>query len=90
MDIKFNRFKDWLGALSFRTGVIVLCMCIPCYLISFGIFALDFNLVVKGILWAAFFGLAKTFQYGGLLIIGKEGISRLKTYWRRKSSPKTD
>ena len=27
--------KRWLSKLSFRTGVIVLAMCVPCYLISF-------------------------------------------------------
>lgn len=87
MGAKFNKLKNWLSGLSFRTGLIVLGCCIPCYLLSFGFLALDINLVLRGILWAAFFGLAKTFQYGGLLILGKEGISRLKAYWRRKSSP---
>lgn len=32
----------------------------------------------KGVLWFILFGLAKTFQYGGLTILGVEGVKRLK------------
>jgi phosphoglycolate phosphatase len=38
----------------------------------------------KGVLWFIFFGLAKTFQYGGLTILGVEGVRRLKAWWKRK------
>lgn len=58
-------------------------MCIPFYIISFAQMALPLNVSVKGTLWVIFFGLAKTAQYGGLTIIGAEGIKRLKEYRTR-------
>lgn len=45
--------------------------------------ALPISTSVKGVLWVVFFGLAKTAQYGGLTILGAEGIKRLKAYWVR-------
>ena len=78
-----------LSKLSFRTGVIVLLTCIPFYIISFAQVALPISTSLKGILWVLFFGLAKTAQYGGLTILGAEGIKRLKRYWKKtKTSPK--
>ena len=70
--------KSRLDRLSFRTGVIVLSMCVPFYIISLSQMALPFSSGTKGVLWALFFGLAKTAQYGGLTILGAEGIKRLK------------
>lgn len=79
-----RKIKEWLGKLSFKTGVIVLAMCIPCYIISFAQMALPISTSAKGILWVIFFGLAKTAQYGGLTILGAEGIKRIKELWRKK------
>lgn len=79
-----ERIKGWLSKLSFKTGVIVLCLCIPFYILSFAQMAFDIPYSVKGVLWVVFFGLAKCFQYGGLLILGTEGIKRLKNWWRKK------
>ena len=76
-----KRIKSWLERLSFRTGVIVLVMCVPFYIISFAQMALPLNASIKGVLWFIFFGLAKTAQYGGLTIIGAEGIKRLKKFF---------
>jgi len=45
--------------------------------------ALPVSAGIKGILWVVFFGLAKTFQYGGLTILGVEGIAKLKTFFRK-------
>lgn len=73
-----RRIKNWLQGLSFRTGVIVLLLCIPCYIFSFAQMALPISAGAKSVLWVIFFGLAKTFQYGGLTILGVEGIKRLK------------
>ena len=73
-----------LARLSFRTGVIVLVMCIPFYIISFAQMALPISASAKGVLWVIFFGLAKTTQYGGLTILGAEGIKRIKSYWQKK------
>lgn len=78
-----ERIKNWLKNLSFKTGIIVLCLCIPFYIISFAQIALDLSYSLKGILWVIFFGLAKTFQYAGLLIIGAEGVKKLKSRWAK-------
>ena len=48
--------------------------------------ALNIGYTLKGILWVAFFGLAKTFQYTGLAIIGVEGIKRLKSYFSKQKT----
>ena len=76
-----NRINTFLKRFSFKTGLIILSLCIPFYSLSFAQMALDFSYSVKGILWVIFFGLAKTFQYAGLAIIGVEGIKRLKKLW---------
>lgn len=80
----FQRIKNWLSLLSFKTGVIVLSLCVPCYIISFAQMALPISAATKSILWVVFFGLAKTFQYGGLTILGAEGVKRVKSYFKRK------
>lgn len=78
-----ERIQAFLRRFSFRTGVIVLALCVPCYIISFAQMALPISASAKGVLWFVFFGLAKTFQYGGLTIIGVEGVKRLKNYFRK-------
>ena len=90
MDVKkkiknvFQKIQGWLSKLSFRTGVIVLAMCIPFYIISFAQMALPISAALKGTLWVIFFGLAKTAQYGGLTILGAKGIKRIKDWWKRR------
>lgn len=79
-----EKIKTWLSSLSFRTGVIVLLLCIPFYILSFAQMALPISVSAKTILWTALFGLAKTFQYGGLTILGAEGYKRLKNYFKSK------
>ena len=76
--------KQWLKRLSLRTGVIVLSLCIPCYIISFAQMLLPISVGAKTALWVVFFGLAKSFQYGGLTILGVEGYRRLRAYFSRK------
>ena len=83
-----KHIKRWLERLSFRTGVIVLVMCVPFYIISFAQMALPLNASIKGVLWFIFFGLAKTAQYGGLTIIGAEGVKRLKKFFTQKKLKK--
>lgn len=56
--------KSYLQKLSFRTGVIVLLMCIPFYILSFVQVFFPVSTATKGILFTVFFGLAKSFQYG--------------------------
>ena len=72
------RIKQWLGKLSFRTGVIVLLCCIPCYILSFAQMTLPISVEMKGVLWFILFGMAKTFQYGGITILSVEGVKRFK------------
>ena len=80
--------KKWLSRLSFRSGVIVLAMCVPFYIISFAQMALPITAAAKGVLWTVFFGLAKTAQYGGLTILGADGVKRLKNYLKRRNRNK--
>ena len=90
----FLRLKAWFQGLSFRTGVIVLLLCVPCYLISFAVFALPSEVLSvggKSAAWFVLFGLAKTFQYGGLTILGVEGWRRLKArFGKRRKFERSD
>ena len=83
MDAKqlLGKIKTWLAGLSFRTGVIVLLSCIPFYILSFAQMTLPISVEAKGVLWFILFGMAKTCQYGGLTILGVEGVRRLKAYF---------
>lgn len=83
----FSAIRQWLAGLSFRTGVIVLLCCIPFYVLSFAQMALPISAGAKGVLWVVLFGLAKTFQYGGLSILGVEGVKRLRQRFKRKHNP---
>lgn len=78
-----EKVKSYLSRLSFRTGVIVLFSCIPFYAISFLMLLLPVSEVLRGALWALFFGLAKSAQYGGLTILGVEGVKRVKSWFNR-------
>jgi phosphoglycolate phosphatase len=40
----------------------------------------------KGVLWFIFFGLAKTFQYSGLAVLGTAGIARIKKWWHSRKN----
>ena len=81
-----EKIQKYLSRFSFRTGMIVLILFIPCYIISFAQMALPISNAMKGVLWFIFFGLAKTFQYGGLSIIGVEGVKRIKNYWKERKN----
>ena len=83
----FSAIRQWLTGLSFRTGVIVLLCCIPFYVLSFAQMALPISAGAKGVLWVVLFGLAKTFQYGGLSILGVEGVKRLRQRFKQKHNP---
>ena len=84
----FAPVARWLQGLSFRTGVIVLCVAVMCYIISFAQMMLPISVTAKGVIWFIFFGLAKTAQYSGLLIVGVEGWRRIKSRFRlRKTTP---
>lgn len=78
----------WFGRLSFKTGIIVLALCVPFYILSFAQMALDISYTLKGVLWVIFFGMAKTTQYLGLAILGAEGIKKLKEWFSRIKNKK--
>lgn len=80
----WDNIKTWLQSLSFRTGVIVLLCYIPFYILSFAQMLLPISAATKGVLWTILFGLAKTFQYGGLTILGVEGYNRVKNWIKRR------
>lgn len=86
---RFNSFvstiKKRLQSLSFKTGLIILALCIPFYLLSFAQMALDMSYTMKSVLWIIFFGLAKTFQYTGILILGVEGWKRVKSWFKKEN-----
>lgn len=77
-----RRIKEWLQSLTFRTGVVVLCVAVVCYIISFAQMLLPISVAAKGVVWFIFFGLAKTAQYSGLLIVGVDGWKRIKSWIR--------
>lgn len=79
-----ERVKVFLSRLSFRTGVIILALCIPCYVLSFAQMLLPISAAAKSVLWFVLFGMAKTTQYAGLAIIGVEGWRRVKGWFRRR------
>lgn len=82
MSLVFIRFKQWLGSLSFRTGIIVATLCVVSYIVSFAQMLLPISATMKGVLWTVFFGLGKTFQYAALLILGTIGLTRLKALFK--------
>lgn len=78
------RVSAYVKKLSFRTGAVILACCIPFYIFSFAQMLLPISATAKGVLWATFFGMAKGLQYLGILILGAEGIRRIKGSLRRK------
>lgn len=83
-----SRIKNRLRRLSFRTGVTVLALCVPCYLLSFAPMLTGMSASACAVIWTVMFGLAKTFQYAGLTIIGAEGVRRLKLFFKRTDTKK--
>lgn len=83
MKSMLEKIKSWLKGLSFRTGLFVAGLCLLCYGISFGQMALPISVGAKTALWVVFFGLAKTFQYSALLILGKAGVDRIRAVLKK-------
>lgn len=73
-----TRLKGWLARLSFRTGLAVLGVCVVCYALSFAQMLLPISVTAKGVLWTVLFGMAKACQYSALVILGKEGLNRIR------------
>ena len=81
-----ERIKLLLSRLSVRTGIIVLVVCVLCYIISFAQMLLPISTTAKGVLWFVFFGLAKTTQYTALAILGVKGWKALKAKIKSKKA----
>lgn len=79
-----EKIKRFLSRLSVRTGIIILVVCVICYIISFAQMLLPISSAAKGILWFIFFGLAKATQYTALAILGVKGWRALKEKMNRK------
>ncbi len=88
MKVVLKKTTEFLKKLNFKTGVIILCFAVLFYIISFVQFLLPISVGAKGVLWVVFFGLAKTAQYTGLLIVGKEGWQRIRQYFKRRKDNK--
>ena len=73
-----EKIKRFLRGLSVRTGVIILVVCVICYITSFAQMLLPISATAKSILWFILFGLAKTTQYTALAILGVEGWKMIK------------
>ena len=83
-----GQVKNFLSRLSFRTGVVLVILCVICYIVSFAQMLLPISVTAKGVLWVVFFGLAKTFQYSALAVLGVEGVKRVKSWWNNHKSNK--
>ena len=53
-------------------------------IVSFAQMFLPISVATKGVLWVVFFGLAKTFQYSALVVLGAEGLKRVKNWWKNR------
>ena len=81
-----DAIKLFLSRLSFRTGVVVLVMCVVFYVASFAQALLPISAAAKTTLWVVLYGLAKTAQYAGLAIVGVKGWQRIKSWFKRGKS----
>lgn len=84
MRVILNKLKQWLSQLSFRTGIFLIIACVVSYIVSFAQMLLPISVTAKGVLWVVFFGLAKTFQYSALVVLGAEGVMRVKKWWKNR------
>lgn len=81
-----DAIKLFLSRLSFRTGVVVLVMCVVFYVASFAQALLPISAAAKTTLWVVLYGCAKTAQYAGLAIVGIEGWNRIKAWFKHRKS----
>lgn len=79
-----SRIKSLLSRLSFRTGVVVLIICVLFYILSFVQALLPLSAATKSTLFVVFFGMAKLTQYTSLAILGVKGWRKIKAMIRLK------
>ena len=64
-------------------GIDLLVLVAACVISYFMVvFTAHIPMTTKGVLWVVFFGLAKTFQYAALLILGTAGLTRIKAIFK--------
>lgn len=85
-----NRVKSYLAQFTFRQGVVVLVICVLCYIASAVQALLPFSAATKSVLFIIFFGMAKLTQYVGLAIVGVDGWRRIKVYFKRRKRKSVD
>lgn len=85
-----NRVKAYLAQFTFRQGVVVLVICVLCYIASAVQALLPFSAATKSVLFIIFFGMAKLTQYVGLAIVGVDGWRRIKVYFTRRKRKSVD
>lgn len=85
-----NRVKAYLAQFTFRQGVVVLVICVLCYIASAVQALLPFSAATKSVLFIIFFGMAKLTQYVGLAIVGVDGWRRIKEYFKRRKRKSVD
>lgn len=85
-----NRVKAYLAQFTFRQGVVVLVICVLCYIASAVQALLPFSAATKSVLFIIFFGMAKLTQYVGLAIVGVDGWRRIKVYFKRRKRKSVD
>lgn len=85
-----NRVKAYLAQFTFRQGVVVLVICVLCYIASAVQALLPFSAATKSVLFIIFFGMAKLTQYVGLAIVGVDGWRRIKLYFKLRKRKSVD
>ncbi|MBO4805322.1 MAG: hypothetical protein IK005_00765 [Paludibacteraceae bacterium] len=78
-----ERIQQFLQRFSFRTGVIIIVISLPLYIVAFAQPFLPIDTTTKTILFFVFYLLAKLIKYMGLAIVGVEGWERIKLRWKK-------
>ncbi|MBP5457867.1 MAG: transporter suffix domain-containing protein [Paludibacteraceae bacterium] len=78
-----GRIQEFLQRFSFRTGVIIMALSLPLYIVAFAQAFLSIPTTTKTILFFVFYLLAKLLKYMGLAIVGVEGWERIKRRWKK-------
>lgn len=79
----WEKIKTALSKLSFRTGLILLVICLLFHGVAISLFAIPLEGEIKALLITISFALAKIFQYSAIAILGVKGVMRIKA-WIRK------
>lgn len=84
----WQKIKTALSKLSFRTGLILLVLCLLFHGVAVGFFTIPLEGETKALLITISFALAKIFQYSAVAILGVRGVMRVKAWIRKMKSKK--